>query len=150
MQAGQRSRLQTATEDKSLRLNFFSFASKSVVLRIILICSSAGNDSHNLGNESSLAKFGYWFWSCWWFRSWISFSPILRIDFFTQVLLKEMGRKFWINLRCIIYLWGKRIQKPVFSTFYQKMLNDLFLKFTWATAVVILVPPLAPIAMAGR
>ena len=65
IQAGQKSRLHTATEDRSFKKNFFSLVSKSVIFHMILI-SSEGNDSHilgklNNGKESSLAKFGYIF-----------------------------------------------------------------------------------------
>ena len=61
MQAKQRSRLQTATGERSFKKKVFNFASKSVILRIILICSD-GKDSQifgklNKGKESSLAKF---------------------------------------------------------------------------------------------
>ena len=113
MQAGQNSRLQTTTDAKSFRKNFFSLLSKSVGLRIILICSS-GNDSHILGKlksgkGSSLAKFGYKFCSWRWLRNWISFSPMLRMEFLTQVSLKEQGSKLWVNL-CMNCIFMKVIR----------------------------------------
>ena len=60
IQAGQRSRLQTATEERSFMKKVLNFASKSDIFRIILICSD-GNDSQIFGKlykgkESSLAK----------------------------------------------------------------------------------------------
>ena len=103
-QAGQKSLLQIIVSSRSFVKNFFSLASNSEILRVILLCSS-GKSCQILGKlksgkESRLAKLECTGLNWSRFRSWMSFSPIFHFALSTQVLSKEAGKNFCLK-RCM-------------------------------------------------